>query len=248
MQVSTTSTLLDIWDGQSGLDHVGRVQRLLDGAAAGLQSDLATLAIGERDRRLLDLREQLFGSQIEALEDCPWCGAQLEVAFDIDAVRMNQPSPEATHANSLTTIQIGGYVIDARLPTSADLRRIRGCLSVEEARVQLLESCLVGASRDGAPVEAGDLPQAVQDAVSRALGQADPQAEIELQLECAACGNGWTSRFDIVDYLWAEVEQFGRRTLHDVHLLARAYGWSEGEILALSPRRRNYYLELVLDG
>jgi hypothetical protein len=31
----------------------------------------------------------------------------------------------------------------------------------------------------------------------------------------------------------------------DIHLLAQAYGWSEGEILALSPARRSAYLARV---
>jgi hypothetical protein len=33
--------------------------------------------------------------------------------------------------------------------------------------------------------------------------------------------------------------------LRDVHELASAYGWRESEILALSPQRRQAYLELV---
>jgi hypothetical protein len=33
--------------------------------------------------------------------------------------------------------------------------------------------------------------------------------------------------------------------LGDVHELARAYGWSEPEVLALSPWRRAAYLALV---
>ena len=33
--------------------------------------------------------------------------------------------------------------------------------------------------------------------------------------------------------------------LHEVHRLASAYGWSEAQILALSPARRAQYLALV---
>ena len=35
------------------------------------------------------------------------------------------------------------------------------------------------------------------------------------------------------------------RILREVHTLAAAYGWSEAEILALSPARRRVYLELA---
>jgi hypothetical protein len=33
--------------------------------------------------------------------------------------------------------------------------------------------------------------------------------------------------------------------LREVHVLASANGWSEAEILALSPQRRQRYLEIV---
>ena len=41
------------------------------------------------------------------------------------------------------------------------------------------------------------------------------------------------------------MEGRAKRLLMDVHLLARAYGWSEAEVLALSPARRRFYLEMV---
>ena len=37
---------------------------------------------------------------------------------------------------------------------------------------------------------------------------------------------------------------WARRTLRDVHVLARAYGWREADVLALSPTRRQIYVEL----
>jgi len=43
----------------------------------------------------------------------------------------------------------------------------------------------------------------------------------------------------------AEARDWAQRILADVNVLARAYGWSEREILSLSPTRRRHYLELV---
>lgn len=51
--------------------------------------------------------------------------------------------------------------------------------------------------------------------------------------------------FDIGAYLWEEVDAWADRTLRDVHLLAASYGWSERDILDLSPARRGRYLELA---
>ena len=75
--------------------------------------------------------------------------------------------------------------------------------------------------------------------------RADPQASVRLALTCPACAHGSERPFDVVAYLWIEVDAWARRTLAEVHALAAAYGWSEREILALSARRRQLYLELV---
>ena len=73
----------------------------------------------------------------------------------------------------------------------------------------------------------------------------DPQAEVLLDLTCPACGASWQTVFDIAAYFWAELTAEAKRLLREVDALARAYGWREVDILALSPGRRQAYLELV---
>jgi hypothetical protein len=41
------------------------------------------------------------------------------------------------------------------------------------------------------------------------------------------------------------VEVQAMRLVGDVHALARIYGWTEADVLAMSPRRRATYLELA---
>ena len=55
----------------------------------------------------------------------------------------------------------------------------------------------------------------------------------------------WRAAFDVGAALWAEVQRARRATLLDVDALARAYGWTEAEVLGLSPIRRAAYLQLV---
>jgi hypothetical protein len=73
----------------------------------------------------------------------------------------------------------------------------------------------------------------------------DPQADIRIALTCPQCGHGWNAQFDISGYLWTEIDQWAHQTLNAVHRLARAYGWSERDILELSPVRRQLYLGLI---
>lgn len=86
----------------------------------------------------------------------------------------------------------------------------------------------------------------VEDPV--AIEEADPQANLQFDLVCAECGYAWSETFDIGGFFWTELEDLAIRTLQDVHTLASAYGWSEEQILALSPVRRTLYLSMAGGG
>ena len=103
---------------------------------------------------------------------------------------------------------------------------------------------MLESTRDGDDVPVASLPETVTEALASTMAEADPQGDVELALECPACGHAWRAGFDVASFLWAELDAWSRRTLDDVHVLASAYGWSENEILALGPRRQ-HYLERV---
>ena len=77
------------------------------------------------------------------------------------------------------------------------------------------------------------------------MAKLDPLATVELEFLCPGCGAVCPAAFDIASFLWAEVDTAARSAVEDVHTLASAYGWSEEEVLALSPGRRRLYLEFV---
>ena len=64
-------------------------------------------------------------------------------------------------------------------------------------------------------------------------------------IHCPKCGSRWHSTFDIVSYFWSELEVRAKRQLWEVHTLAAAYGWSEADILDMSPMRRQLYMEMA---
>ncbi|WP_413811709.1 hypothetical protein [Streptomyces sp. OE57] len=121
------------------------------------------------------------------------------------------------------------------------------------ARRALLARCIVSVHRSGRPMTAdrlpaAELPEPVQRRLAEAAERADPAADVTLNVACPECGEATRAELDIASYLWAELDHWARDLLLDVHLLATAYGWSEPQILALSPLRRRYYLELCADG
>ncbi len=231
--------LLDVWAAARGARPVRRTELLL--AAAGLDP-AGDPALGVVDARLLDFREGAFGPRIDVVVDCPSCRQQLEVAFDVADLRAE--GPEAEPVEMLA--DDGDVRVRFRSPTLADLRAITVAVDLEAARRLLVERCVVDARRGGRRIDAASLPDDLLTRISEAMADADRQADLRLGLRCPECGHAWDSPFDVASFLWIEIDTRARRLMADVHTLARAYGWTEAEILALPPARRQAYLELVL--
>jgi hypothetical protein len=202
--------------------------------------ELEALTVGERDRRLLDFRALVFGPELDGLAACPDCGERVAFSARVDAIR-SQP---ARGAEEPIVLAVDGFRLRLRLPTSADLAAISRERDTGSAWARLLELCVVESRRYGAEAPVDTLPASVTEAVASRMAEADPQADVELELECPVCGNAWPATFDIAYFLWSELDGWSQRMLDDVHVLASAYGWSESEVLALGPRRQ-LYLERV---
>ncbi|MFY1825769.1 hypothetical protein ACN47A_07640 [Myxococcus fulvus] len=241
MRSLTASELLGAWEAGYPHTSAGRALALL-GAAFPERSlgALARLPVGARDSLLLSLREGTFGGAIWGLVACPRCGEQVELAFEVGDIRV----PTGAAAPEVLEVERAGHAVRFRLPDSRDLAALAS--GREPAGPgQMLARCVVEARREGAHVEVRELPEDVVDAIGSAMEAADPQARVELATTCPGCGHGWAAGFDIAEFLWREVEAWAQRLLRDVHTLASLYGWSEEHILAMSPWKRQRYLELV---
>lgn len=236
MRPLSAQELLDAWELGVGEPPVRRALILLAAACPEAAfEDLARESVGRRDARLLTLREWTFGPRLVSLASCPICAERLETAFDVADIRVGSFEDAAEEPLSLT---VSGIELTFRLPNSTDLAALSSAGSVDGARRRLLDRCLLGTG-------AGDLPEEALQAVARRMAEADPQGDIELSLTCPACGHSWLAQFDIASFFWTEVDAWARVLLHEIHILASAYGWREPDILALSPWRRRSYLELI---
>lgn len=226
-----------VWEAGQGRSLAHKALLLLSCADPELSWEaLAALPIGERDSRLMQLREWSFGSALSSLATCPACRQDLELSFSIDDLRIPRPETQTL------SLEMGDYRVEFRLLNSADLEGLEG---VDEARTHLLRNCLEGAWYRGKKRAFSRLPASVLDAVIQRMSDADPQADVHARLSCPSCGHTWEVLFDIVSFFWEELERWVRRTLREVHLLASTYSWCEADILALSPWRRHYYLQMV---
>ncbi|MFF4749624.1 T4 family baseplate hub assembly chaperone [Streptomyces sp. NPDC002514] len=241
MAITGTAGLLDTWE--AGLAEAPAGRALLLHRTARPDSDpgtLVALPVGEREADLFALRRALFGERMQVRMDCRTCGQDME--FELDAGRFARSATGPREP--VVRLAEDGWEIEFRLPGPADLT---AAARSADPRAALLARCLVSAVRDGAPAPAGALPTHVQRRLAETVETADPAADLTLDVRCPECGAATRAELDIASYLWTELDSWARDLLLDVHLLATAYGWSEPEILALSPLRRRYYLELCAD-
>ena len=142
------------------------------------------------------------------------------------------------------------YAVSFRVPRAADVEAA-GVLHDEvpgAAEAELLERCIRRAARDGASVPASHLPEPVQQAVTEAIADHDPQAQIVLRMACPACGRDFSVTLDAAAFLLDELDTRVQRLVWEVYALATHYHWSERDILELPAGRRERYLELVVNG
>lgn len=235
------------------------VERPLTLLALGMglpRSRLARLPIGQRDALLIALREITLGAGLEATADCPQCAQRVEMTFSAGDIRLD-PSDvyslafeEHTGDEPVEQRQMdeefGDYHLSYRLPNSMDLIALLGSRSAEEAHQTLLRRCVIEVRGPDAPSDPADLPGEVFAWLSERIAQADPQADILLDMTCPSCSHHWQAVFDIGSFFWVEIDALSKRLLYEVHALAGAYGWSESQILNMTAARRRAYLEMVL--
>jgi len=223
------------------LDRALMLLRIAHPEAA--RDELEQLPLGVRDRLVLELRRNLFGSKLALVVRCRHCRQTLEFAITVEQL-LALPAPTTREH----VLAIDGYELVFRLPNSRDLAAAVGAPSVDHARTALLCTCTASARRAGERIDFGALPVHVIDALAERMGEVDPQADISFKLACERCRHEVEASLDVVHYLWTELRAYAERLQHEIHLLARAYGWSEQTILTMTAARRHRYCQLVSDG
>ncbi|MER5460060.1 hypothetical protein ABT010_05090 [Streptomyces sp. NPDC002668] len=239
--------MLATWEAGLAQHESGRSLLLHRAARPGAGTDeLLSMPVGEREADLFALRRALFGERMQVRVECASCGEAME--FDLDATLLGA---RTRTPDGPLRVEEDEWVVEFRLPTVADLAAAGAVPDPAAARRLLVARCTVSAVRGGEAIPserlASLLPERVQQRLAETAADADPAADVTLNVACPECGEATPAELDITSYLWTELDTWARDLMLDVHLLATAYGWNEPEILALSPLRRRYYLELCAD-
>lgn len=243
----SAAQILDVADAGADADPVSRGTVLLASTHPEWTAEhVRGLVLGEREALLLEIRRATFGDVLGARTACPACGAQL--AVDVPAAWLRPDGSQAGASGTAVSFELGvGPVsLTIRPPDGAVLARAAAEPDVESCRLALVAGCVTGARGPSGPLHVSELSPDVVAAAGEAIVERDPRSEVTVALTCAGCGYDWQARFDAGLFLWEELTAMSIRLVDDVDVLARAYHWSEAEILSMSSSRRRRYVERVV--
>lgn len=228
--------LLALWE--CGLDRPEstRADVLLQGTIT------SPMTLGERNARLIALHARVFGSTLNLLSHCPCCRTAVEFGADCNAL---ESRIAARDQPSTYRLEAHGHLVEFRLLRTTDVEEVASEADPARFAQLVLARCVLACTRQGVSVTVDELPQAVGEAVSREMELLDPGAIVSFAVECPDCAAQWDAGLDVPRLVWQKVQTAAERLLLEVDVLARAYGWTEREILSLRPWRRAAYLQLV---
>lgn len=193
---------------------------------------LLALPVGARDRLVLEIRAGLRPGPLMAEPACEDCDATYELTLQPEEIGLGGAA--AWPEPGFRAVEVSGR----------DIRIRPVCLG------DLLAAEAIAEPREAARLMAGRVQQGASDlspeALSEALETLDPGADVWLAAACPECGAEQSVAFDAVYFVAQELQQLSRQVMMDVVDIARAFHWSEADILDLPDARRAYYVAEAL--
>ncbi len=212
------ATMLDLVDGQP--------------ASAGL---IRSLSMGSREWLLQQVAATCRPATDWFEAQCTGCGAIFDLTLDLTALPRSAPAP------GFPVVQVDSPAgpLDFELANGFHEEALaRSGVRGMDALRQLAVNC---ALFDDAETMAAGFDDATLSAIDIAFDAAAPDCPDRLDTECPACGLAQTARIEPLAYAFpSDVAVF-----RDVHVLGRAYQWSEAAILDLPTQRRKAYVGMV---
>jgi hypothetical protein len=195
------------------------------------------LPYADVDAALLALRRRMNGDRLVAEVRCSscfaWCDSELSI---MDFLRANRPRRVADvdrRPNGWFAWCPSGRDQDREVRfRSPSVAAVLESTETADAAQFLLQSCV--------DAEGFDSPE-IAPRVSGLLEKLAPPLAGVIRGVCPHCGHKMRGWFDPGAFVLTELQQHASAVFEHVHLLARAYGWTEDAILSLPSRRRAIY-------
>jgi hypothetical protein len=211
-----------------------RCARTGDGAPLS-QGAVWALPVGVRVHALVVICQLSGWRALTFTLECPApnCDEEIEIELPLAALA---DAPAAGAAAEPLEVRLGDATIRPRRPTGADLR---GWRQHPPSDGEILAA--LGGPR---PAPTDPRPDVIA-AVEEALAAADPLVDVSVRSDCPACEQALDVPVDLEGEAIALARKAQDALLRDVATIARAFHWSEREILALPPQRRRRYLTML---
>ncbi len=195
------------------------------------------LCLGDRQYLMLCLACLAGGDIVWFHPECEQCGKR----FDIQIRRSEIPVKPAGKGYPYIDISLGGRNRRFRVPNGEDELSIRG-KPLAQAVDHLLRRCLAcdDAGSPGPDTLCG-LSEKDMGAIEQAMDEIVPDVGSRVETRCPECGRPQEIALKTEGPPVTPLMALYR----DIHLLARNYGWHEGQILALPTWRRKLYIRLI---
>jgi hypothetical protein len=204
---------------------------------ASLSDEAAwNLAVSARTEALVGLATLAQAASLAIGLRCPACREALEIDLEPGELR----GACAGREREQVAVRIGADSMQLRRPTGRDQRQWLGTrwADAHAARDGMLASLL------SAPA-AGPLDAGVIAALEAALTEIDPLVDFTIAVACPACGATADHAVDLEQHALAALRRVHERLFGSVARLATRFHWTEAEVFALPPWRRERYLALA---
>jgi hypothetical protein len=208
-----------------------RVTRLLQACVPGAGDEVWRWTLHQRTQALLalDLAADEPRTTLTARCSRESCGQPMELEVDLSAFVLGErPQQLAWRTEAGTELVL-------RVPRGEDHQRWEAADAPPSAAA-IAQTLLAS--------EIEIRPQWLEP-LGEALEELDPLNVLTLAAMCPACGAQSEMALDLEALLLERAAARRERLIDVVHRIARAYHWSEAEILALPPARRTLYLERI---
>lgn len=187
--------------------------------------DTTTLSVSEHDRLLAAVYARLYGQKAACQAACANCAESFEFELPLDRLIAEQAAEAARwgepDGEGWWTTEEG---VRFRAPTASE------ALVADAESLRTL--CLEGRPPDGFDLET-------------ALAAAAPTLSLDIAVTCPHCATVQNARFDIARHLVRSLQRELPFLLREAHLIASTYGWTYGEIMALTRNDRRAFANLI---
>jgi hypothetical protein len=202
------------------------------------RTTLWRMPVGKRIEALLRIIRLEQPSEIPVKLRCAnaACAELIEVGLKIEELLESAGAEELAEL----AVEVGGHVRTIRKPTGLDQLAWLEASFEDDATAEraMAEELLI------TPVESEPTDDVVA-AVDDALDLHDVLGAFRLSVFCPYCDELFPHELDLAALLLGLIRHAQARLVEEIHAIARAYHWTEGEILSIPPRRRARYISLL---